>query len=195
MFNGSRFCLASTCGHSRAKAIKKLGPAFLSPLAERARVAFRTHRLAIGVVIKLDEVRSPPDEHGMLGRQKNAECGAEALQPAARGAERAGAPVIDAHQGAHFPPPPSKKSRLVIAARRPGPSTAESYSLPFQVASRMIWRSVFGLSRCRRCGAAGPPGQPPECAEPIHEALSNRGHSGRRHWQGGHSRRPRGPGG
>ena len=78
-------------------------PAFFSSLAERARVALRAHCLAIGVVVKLDEVRSPPDEHGMLGGEKNADRGAEALRPAARGAKRTGAPVKGAHQRAHFP--------------------------------------------------------------------------------------------
>ena len=161
MFNGSRFCLASTCGHSRAKAIKKLGPAFLSPLAERARVAFRTHRLAIGVVIKLDEVRSPPDEHGMLGRQKNAECGAEALQPAARGAERAGAPVIDAHQGAHFAPAAVKK---VPPCDRRAPSwSIDGRILFFAVPSRQpddmeerVWAQPLSTLRHRWAARSAP---------------------------------------
>src|SRR5580693_10308367 len=83
-------------------------PAVLASLAERARVPLRAHGLAIGVVVKLDEVGSPPDEHGMFGGEKNADCGAEALRPAISGPERTGAPVISAHQRAHFPPAAKK---------------------------------------------------------------------------------------
>jgi hypothetical protein len=45
--------------------------AFASALAERARVALRSHGLAIGVVVKLDEFGTPPDEHRVVGVEQD----------------------------------------------------------------------------------------------------------------------------
>src|SRR6185369_7493339 len=38
-------------------------PAVAAALTERAGVPLRTHGLTVGVVIELDQFRSPPDEH------------------------------------------------------------------------------------------------------------------------------------
>ena len=96
--------------------VPDLLPAFLPALAECAWMALRPHGLAIGVVIELDEVRPPPDEHRMLRRQKNPDCRAEALRPAVGRTDRACAPVMGPHQSAHFPAVAKKISLYDIRA-------------------------------------------------------------------------------
>ncbi len=78
-------------------------PAFPSALTERARMAFGTQRPAIGVVIKLDEMRPPPDEHRVVGIEQQPYGRPQTLRPDFRGAQRAGRPVVSPRQCAHFP--------------------------------------------------------------------------------------------
>jgi len=79
------------------------GPAFAAALAKRAGVALRPHGLAIGVVIKLDEFGTPPDEHRVVGIEHDAQGAAQALRPGRGLAERGRRPVIGARQRPHFP--------------------------------------------------------------------------------------------
>ena len=55
----------------RADDVPDLRPAFPSALTERARMALRSHGLAIGVVIELNEFWTPPDEHRVVGVQQD----------------------------------------------------------------------------------------------------------------------------
>src|SRR4051812_129847 len=63
-------------------------PAFAARLAQRARVPLRTHGLAIGVVIELDQLGTPPDEHRLVGIEQDAKRGPQALRPAVRRPDR-----------------------------------------------------------------------------------------------------------
>src|SRR5450631_2712964 len=64
-------------------------PALPSALTERARVALRSHGLTIGVIIELNELFAPPDEHWMVGIQQDAQRGAQTLRPGFRTTQRA----------------------------------------------------------------------------------------------------------
>src|ERR1041385_2094753 len=79
------------------------GPAVAAALAERARMPLRAHGLAIGVVIELDQLRTPPDEHRVVGIEQDANGGPKALRPAVRRPDRSGRPVERARQLTHFP--------------------------------------------------------------------------------------------
>src|SRR4029079_15464410 len=46
-----------------------LGPALAAPRAQSARMPFRTHRLAVGIVVELDQFGAPPDEHRVARRE------------------------------------------------------------------------------------------------------------------------------
>ena len=48
----------------------QISPAFATSLPEGARVSLRTHSLTVGIIIELNEFRTPPNEHGMLGVQR-----------------------------------------------------------------------------------------------------------------------------
>ena len=87
----------------RTDNVPDFSPALASTLAKRARVALGSHGLAIGVVIELNEIGAPPDEHRMVGVEQNPHRGAQALRPGLRLAERTVRPVIGAHQRAHLP--------------------------------------------------------------------------------------------
>src|SRR6266478_121775 len=87
----------------RTDCVPDFGPALASTLAKRARVALGSHGLAIGVVIELNEIGAPPDEHRVVGVEQNPHRRAQALRPGLRLAERTARPVIGAHQRAHLP--------------------------------------------------------------------------------------------
>src|SRR5712675_415311 len=87
----------------RTDNVPDFSPALASTLAKRARVALRPHGLAIGVVIELNEIGAPPDEHRVVGVEQNPHRGAQALRPGLRLPERTARPVIGAHQRAHLP--------------------------------------------------------------------------------------------
>src|SRR4029077_8174900 len=55
--------------------VPDLHPTIITALAERTRVTFRPHGLPVGVVIKLDQLRSPPDEHRVLAGEQKANRG------------------------------------------------------------------------------------------------------------------------
>jgi hypothetical protein len=78
-------------------------PARAAGLAERARMTLRPHGLAIGIVIELDELRAPPDEHRVVGVEQDAHRGAQALRPSRGLAQRGCRPVICPRQRAHLP--------------------------------------------------------------------------------------------
>src|SRR4030095_8715075 len=48
-----------------ANDVPYLIPAIAAPRSQSARMPFRPHSLAIGIVVELDEFRSPPNEHRM----------------------------------------------------------------------------------------------------------------------------------
>src|SRR6266446_7175099 len=99
-------CRAAAAHHLldlRTDNVPDFSPALASTLTERAGVALRPHGLAIGVVIELNEIGTPPDEHRVVGIEQNPHRGAQALRPALRLAERTARPVIAAHQRAHLP--------------------------------------------------------------------------------------------
>src|ERR1700728_1528104 len=60
------------------------------------------HGLTIAVVIELDEMRSPPDEHRVAGVEQQPQRRAKTLRPTIGTADRAERPVIAAHQCAHL---------------------------------------------------------------------------------------------
>jgi hypothetical protein len=87
----------------RTDNVPDFGPALPSPLAKRARVALGSHGLAIGVVIELDEIGTPPDEHRVVGIEQNPHRGAQALRPGLGLSGRTARPVIGPRQRAHLP--------------------------------------------------------------------------------------------
>jgi len=56
-------------------------PAFATALSECAWVPFRSQSLTISVVVKLDQFRTPPDEHRVLGVKEQPHCRLQALRP------------------------------------------------------------------------------------------------------------------
>src|SRR6202022_5106256 len=61
--------------------VPDFGPALPAGLTERAGMPLRSARLAVGVVIELDQFGAPPDEHRGVGIEQDPHCGAEALGP------------------------------------------------------------------------------------------------------------------
>ena len=61
--------------------VPNLFPTIITALAERTRVTFRAHGLPVRVVIKLYQLRSPPDEHRVLTGEQKANRGFQALRP------------------------------------------------------------------------------------------------------------------
>ena len=55
--------------------VPNLRPTIITVLAERTRMTFRPHGLPVRVVIKLDQFRSPPDEHRVLAGEQKANRG------------------------------------------------------------------------------------------------------------------------
>jgi hypothetical protein len=63
---------------------------------------FRAHRLAIGIVVELDEFRSPPNEHRVARSEHQSHRNPQTLRPCFRGAERRFCPVVCSRQSAHL---------------------------------------------------------------------------------------------
>ncbi len=85
----------------RADDVPDLRPAFGGGLAHRARMLVAQHG-PVGVVVDLDELRSPPQQHGEPVVQQQADHGPQRLRPALDGPERRRRPVDGAHQGGHL---------------------------------------------------------------------------------------------
>nr|WP_106757496.1 hypothetical protein [Massilia glaciei] len=79
-----------------------LAPACAPALSQRVRVSLGAHGGAVGVVVELDQVLAPPDEHRMVRGQHQTQGRFEHLGPLRGIAERPGAPVVGARQGAHL---------------------------------------------------------------------------------------------
>ena len=77
-------------------------PAFPPALTQRARVPLGSHGLAIGVVIELNELGAPPDEHRVVGIEQDAHRRAQTLRPGLRLSERRGRPVMGPRQRTHL---------------------------------------------------------------------------------------------
>ena len=82
--------------------VPDLIPAFAAPCSQSAWMPFRPHRLAVGIVIELDEFRSPPDEHRMARGENEPHRDPKALRPCFRRAERRFRPVECPRQSAHL---------------------------------------------------------------------------------------------
>jgi hypothetical protein len=78
-------------------------PAIPAALAQRRGMEVRSRGLAIGVVIELNELRSPPQQHRLMGIQQQAHSRPQALRPGFRRPQRATVPAMSARQSAHFP--------------------------------------------------------------------------------------------
>src|SRR5882672_5741213 len=78
-------------------------PALPSALSKRARVALGSHRPAIGIVIELNELTTPPDEHRVVGIEQDPQCGPQTLRPGVRRTQGGCRPVMRTHQRAHLP--------------------------------------------------------------------------------------------
>ena len=76
-------------------------PALRTALAQRPRVLIAEDR-AVAVVVELDGVRAPPEEHGKGRAQADIECGAQALGPALDGAKGCRRPIHRLHERAEF---------------------------------------------------------------------------------------------
>jgi hypothetical protein len=57
----------------------------------------------VRVVVELDEVVAPPEEHGMAGRKHGVDDDQQGAGPLADGADRGVTPVEGACQAGHFP--------------------------------------------------------------------------------------------
>ena len=79
------------------------GPALPPTLTERAWMPLGAHRLAVGVVIKLDQLRTPPDEHRVVCVEHYAYRRAKTLRPSLRPSQRVRRPAIGSRQRAHLP--------------------------------------------------------------------------------------------
>src|ERR1700739_4801983 len=80
-----------------------LGPAFAAALTKRARMALGSHGLAVGIIIELNELLAPPDEHRVVGVQQNPYRGPQTLRPGLGGPQRICRPVVCACERAHLP--------------------------------------------------------------------------------------------
>ncbi len=82
--------------------VPDLVPHLAAPTAQRARMSLRSDRLTVGVIVKAEQLRSPPDIHRVAGVQQQPNGGAQRLRPFLRRAERMVGPVEGAHARTHF---------------------------------------------------------------------------------------------
>ena len=68
----------------RTQDVPDFVPAFPAALAQRGRVEFGSRGLAIGIVIELNELRTPPEQHRVVGIQQQAHSRPQALRPGLR---------------------------------------------------------------------------------------------------------------
>src|SRR5260370_3959433 len=78
-------------------------PALPSTLTERPQMALGSQGRPIGVVIELNKLRTPPDEHRVVGIEQNAQRGSQALRPGLGLPQRTRRPVVRPRQRAHLP--------------------------------------------------------------------------------------------
>ena len=88
--------------HLMADQVPDLRPDLAARLAERPRVALRAERAAVGVVVEAEEVRTPPDVHGVPGVEDEADGGLQRPRPSLGRAQRRRGPVVRAHERAHL---------------------------------------------------------------------------------------------
>src|ERR1700761_6791572 len=88
-----------------------LGPALLSTLAQGRRMLIGTDAWTIRIVIELDQVFPPPEEHGLPGTEKRIHGRKQKLRPPLHWANRSCAPVEGADPIRHL-------ARAVDGARR-----------------------------------------------------------------------------
>ena len=79
-----------------------LGPALFSALAESAGVLVLSDAGTVSIVIKLDVLFAPPEEHGMAGTEDGVDGGDEGLRPLLDGTDRGNAPVVGAGEVRHL---------------------------------------------------------------------------------------------
>ena len=95
-----------TAGHDRfdlrADDGPNLGPALFSTLAESAGVLVLADAGTVSIVIKLDVLFAPPEEHGMAGAEDGVDGGDEGLRPLLDGTDRGHAPVVGAGEVRHL---------------------------------------------------------------------------------------------
>ena len=80
----------------RSEDVPDFLPAFPTALAQRGRMEFGSHGLAIGVVVELNELRTPPEQHRVIGVQQQAHGRPQALRPGLGRPQRTGRPAISA---------------------------------------------------------------------------------------------------
>ena len=71
-------------------------PAFPAALAQRGRMEVGPRGLAIGVIIELNELRTPPEQHRVVGIQQQAHSRPQALRPGLRRPQRTSRPAVSA---------------------------------------------------------------------------------------------------
>jgi hypothetical protein len=101
----------------RADDVPDFPPAFATSLPEGARVSLRTHSLTVGIIIELNEFRTPPNEHGMLGVEQQSYGRPKTLRPGFRRADRRRLPIMSAHERAHFAPAREESQPLATLPR------------------------------------------------------------------------------
>jgi hypothetical protein len=79
-----------------------LRPTFGAALAESAGMFVGANAGAITIVVKLNEIGAPPQEHRMPGAQHHVDGGDQKVGPAFDGAERSGSPVKLPGELGHF---------------------------------------------------------------------------------------------
>ncbi len=102
-----RFVVGSFVGgHGRLGArshlIPNLAPHYGRGLAERPGMFAADDRL-IGVVVEIDQLVAPPDEHGLARGEHDADRGPKRLRPGFDGAQGSARPIHGTHQLAQFP--------------------------------------------------------------------------------------------
>ena len=79
-----------------------LGPALFSALAEGVGMLVFADAGAVGVVIELDVLFTPPEEHGVARAEHGVDGGEEGFGPLSNGADRGRAPVVGAGKVRHL---------------------------------------------------------------------------------------------
>ncbi len=79
-----------------------LGPALFSALAKGTRVLVLADAGTVSIVIKLDVLFTPPEEHGMAGSEDGVDGGDEGLRPLLDGTDRSHAPVVGTREVRHL---------------------------------------------------------------------------------------------
>src|SRR4029077_6521583 len=85
-----------------ANDVPYLGPTITAPRSQSARMPFGPHRLAIGIVIELDELWSPPNEHWVTRGENEPHRNSKTLRPRFRRAEGCLVLIKCSCQSAHF---------------------------------------------------------------------------------------------